>query len=423
MKISIISDLHFGYAWNTRLEEDSFENAKEAIQKSLDSDLVLIAGDIFDSRTPNTATWAKSLEILSEPLLEKNKGIKLSNLIDKNLLKIAERSLKGIPLVTISGTHERRGDYQINIIEALEQTGFAINLHQNGIIFEKNGIIFEKNGQKIAIQGLSGVAERNALNILQEWNPKPVDGCYNILMIHQSIEPFVYSPLEPPSLNLNNLPKGFDLIIDGHIHTNHLEKIGKTKFIIPGSTIVTQLKKEEAEKSKGFYKLKLPENKLNFIELENMRKFFFKEINLDDKKTVHENIEDELNKILNQKFKKTPLIKLKIIGKHSDIINKEIKELEKKYQDKSILKIVTQLESEEIKQKLDLLKKMREEKLSLEEMGIQILRKNLDNLKFNKLFDAENIFKLLADGSTQKAFDIITQKQTTFQTKDDWWKK
>jgi len=167
MKISIISDLHFGYGWNTKIEEDSFQNAEEAIEKSLDCDLILIAGDIFDSRTPNTATWAKSLEILSKPLLEKNKGIKLSNLIDKNLLKIAERSLKGIPLVTISGTHERRGDYQINIIEALEQTGFAINLHQNGIIFEKNN-------QKIAIQGLSGVAERNALKVIEEWNPKPI---------------------------------------------------------------------------------------------------------------------------------------------------------------------------------------------------------------------------------------------------------
>jgi len=253
--------------------------------------------------------------------------------------------------------------------------------------------------------------------------PQTNQGCYNILMIHQSIEPYVYSPLEPPSLNLNNLPKEFDLIIDGHIHTNHYKKTQDTTFIIPGSTIVTQLKKEEAEKPKGFYKLKLPEKKLDFINLENTRKFFYKEIHLENDKTIHENIEDELNKILNQKFKKLPIIKLKIFGKHSDIINKEIKELEKKYQEKSILKISTQLESDEIKQKLDLLKKMREEKLSLEEMGIQILKKNLDNLKFNKSFDAENIFKLLSDGSTQKAFDIITKRQSTLQTKGDWWKK
>lgn len=238
MKVSILSDFHFGYAWNTRLEEDSFQNAKEAIEKALDSDLILIIGDIFDSRNPNTEILARAFKILSKPLLEKNKGVKLLNLLDKPLEKISERTLRGIPVVTIAGTHERRGDYQLNTLEALEQTGFIINLHQNGIVFEKDN-------QKIAIQGLSGVPERNAHSALEQWNPKPVPGCYNILMIHQSIEPFVYSPLEPPTLNLSNLPKGFDMIIDGHIHTKHLEKIDNTTFIIPGSTVITQLKKKK----------------------------------------------------------------------------------------------------------------------------------------------------------------------------------
>jgi len=343
MKISIISDLHFGYAWNSRLEEDSFQNANEAIEKSLDSDLILIIGDIFDSRNPNTEILARAFKILSKPLLEKNKGIRLLNLIDKTLEKISERTLKGIPVITIAGTHERRGDYQLNSLEALEQTGFIINLH-------KNGIVFEKDDQKVAIQGLSGVPERNAYSILEQWNPKPVKGCYNILMIHQSIEPFVYSPLEPPTLNLSNLPKGFDLIIDGHIHTSHYEKLGNTTFIIPGSTVITQLKKEEAENPKGFYKLQLPENKLDFIKLENARKFIYKEIHLDDKKTINESIQNKLDEILNQKFEKKPLIKLKIFGKYSDVIDKEIKELQKKYEDKLILKITTELESPEIKQ-------------------------------------------------------------------------
>jgi len=103
MKISIISDLHFGYAWNSRLEEDSFQNANEAIEKSLDSDLILIIGDIFDSRNPNTEILARAFKILSKPLLEKNKGIRLLNLIDKTLEKISERTLKGIPVITIAG--------------------------------------------------------------------------------------------------------------------------------------------------------------------------------------------------------------------------------------------------------------------------------------------------------------------------------
>jgi len=63
MQISILSDFHFGYGWNTRLEDDSFQNAKEALSKCLDSDLILIAGDIFDSRNPRTETWAKTLKV------------------------------------------------------------------------------------------------------------------------------------------------------------------------------------------------------------------------------------------------------------------------------------------------------------------------------------------------------------------------
>ena len=76
MKISVLSDLHFGYSRGTRLEKDSFQNAQEAISKCLDSDLILITGDIFHSRIPRTETWAEALKVLSKPLLTKNKGKK-----------------------------------------------------------------------------------------------------------------------------------------------------------------------------------------------------------------------------------------------------------------------------------------------------------------------------------------------------------
>jgi len=146
MRISILSDFHFGYGWNTRLEDDSFQNAKEAISKCLDSDLILIAGDIFDSRNPRTETWARTLKILSRPLLSENKGIKLVDRINKDLPEISKRTLSAIPMLALHGTHDRRSKDQTNVIEALEQTGFLIHLHCNGLVFEKNG-------QKVAIQG------------------------------------------------------------------------------------------------------------------------------------------------------------------------------------------------------------------------------------------------------------------------------
>jgi len=409
MQISILSDFHFGYGWNTRLEEDSFDNAKEAISKSLNSDLILIAGDIFDSRLPRTETWAKALRVLSKPLLSKSSGIKLLKTLNKDLKEISKRCLSGIPVVAIHGTHERRAKDQINAIEALEQAGFLIYIHNNGLIFEKNG-------EKVAVQGMSGVPERYAKNLLDDWNPKPVDGCYNILMLHQSIEPYVYSPLEPPTLNLSNLPEGFDLIIDGHIHTRELTKIKDTILLFPGSTIVTQLKPEESEVQKGFYQLDTEKREINFIPLEKNRRFFYREVELGDDSLLQDQIEKVLDEILKKEHKKIPMIKIKIFGKETELIDKELRKIEKNFSDKAILYFSKQLESPEITRKIEILRDLRERKMSIEEIGLELLRKNLEELKFSSSFDISNIFKLLAEGETEKAFDIITGKQKTLMT-------
>ena len=58
---------------------------------------------------------------------------------------------------------------------------------------------------------------------------------------------------------------------------------------------------------------------------------------------------------------------------------------------------------------------MREEKLSIEEMGTKILKDNLDQLKFKEEFDPENLFKLLSDNRTEQALNIITGKQQTLK--------
>jgi DNA repair exonuclease SbcCD nuclease subunit len=407
MKISILSDFHFGYGWNTKLEEDSYQNAQEAISKCLDSDLIVITGDIFDSVTPRTETLAKALKVLSKPLLTENKGVKLIKTLGKNLPEISNRTLSGIPVLALHGTHERRTKEQTNTIEALEQTGFLIHLHCNGLIFEKDG-------QKVSIQGMSGVPERYAKDILDKWNPKPEEGCYNILMLHQSIEPYVYSPLDPPSLNLSNLPKVFDLIINGHVHEKDLTKINGTTLLLPGSTIITQLKKEEAEVQKGFYRVEIEkETKINFIPLENNRKFFYNELEIKRDVTIREQIEENINKTISQDFKKTPIIKMKIVGKETDVINKELREIEKKYSDKAIIYFSKELESPEMTRKIELLRNLRERKLSIEEMGLQILKNNLKELKFSSTFDSDSVFKLLSEGDTEKTFDILTGKQTT----------
>jgi DNA repair exonuclease SbcCD nuclease subunit len=406
MKISILSDFHFGFSPRLEIEEDSFENAEEAMSKALDSDLILIAGDIFDSRLPKTSTWAKAIKILVRPLLKE----KTLNFVEcsKELKEISQRTLNHLPVVAIHGTHERRGKGEINAIEALENAGILIHLHCQTIVFEKDGI-------RVALHGMSGVPERFAKDVLYSWDPKPIPNCFNILVLHQSIDPFVYSPLEPPSLSLSNLPKGFDLIVDGHVHIHGIEKVNESILVIPGSTIVTQFEKNESETEKGFVKVEIGETtKIDFIPLETNRKFFYEEVKLESNLPAREQIEKKINDIVYMRnLQKPPLIKLRIIGKEIEILDQELRDIERKYSGKAFVSFVKELEAPEITQKLEFLRNLREQKLSVEEIGLEVLRKNLEELSFNSTFDYDHAFKLLSEGEVERVFDILLGEQVT----------
>lgn len=406
MRIAVLSDFHFGYAHGTELENDSFENAEEAITKALDSDLILLAGDIFDTRGPQTDVWARAIRILVRPLIKENPGVKLVR-SSKELKEIAKRGLEHIPVVAIHGNHERRGKEETNVIDALENAGLLIYLHCNSVVFDKGG-------RKIAIHGMSAVPERFAHSCLTEWNPKPLAGCFNILMLHQSIDPYVFSPLEPPSLALSNLPKGFDLIVNGHIHVPRQEMVGNTTLIIPGSTVVTQMEWGEGEIKCGFYRVELDgETKINFIGLEDNRKLFFKEVGLEGNLPVREQIEKRIDAVLNKKFSKPPLIKVKIIGKEVDVLEQELRGIEKKYSDRAVIRFAKELEMPEIEEKIELLRSLRERKMSVEESGLELLKKNLEELDFGSTFDYDHVFKLLSDGDVDKTFNILIGSQKT----------
>jgi len=407
MKIAILSDFHFGFAYNQELENDSFENAEEAIEKALDCDLILIAGDIFDSRVPKTSVWAKAIRILVKPLLKESSGLKLVY-CSKELKEISKRTLSHLPVIAIHGTHERKGKDEINVVQALENAGILIYLHQNTIVFEKDGI-------KVAIHGMSGVPERYAKDLLYSWNPQPLEGCFNILLLHQSIDPYIYSPLEPPTLSLSNLPKGFDVIVDGHIHSSFQERIGDTLLISPGSTIVTQFEKNEALAEKGLFKIEINNGvKVNFEKLEKIRKFFYEEIEVKPSLAI-EQIEKLVKKILEQKFSKPPLIKIKVKGKEADISDKELREIEKKFSSQAIVVLVKELEVKEITRKIEFLRDLREQKLSIEDIGLNILKKNLEELGFSFSFDPESIFSLLSEGEVEKVYNILIGEQATLE--------
>jgi DNA repair exonuclease SbcCD nuclease subunit len=403
MKIAVLSDFHFGYAYSSELEDDPFDAVEEALDR-IDADSILFLGDIFDSRLPKTATWAHALRVLSKPLLKENSNVKIID-SNKELKKISRRTLRHVPVIAIQGNHERRGRGELNTVQAMENAGLLIYLHAQYIVVEKDG-------KKVAIHGMGSVPERFAKEALNEWNPQPIKDCYNILILHQNIDPYVYSPLEPPSLNLSNLPKGFDLILDGHVHTRNEQNIGTTRLITTGSTVVTQFDKSEAENDKGFYLIDTNENKINFFAFQNNRKFFYKEIDLKENYLKNE-IEFVIDEILAENFRKKPIIKIKIRANDSDFLGNDLRNIESKYSDRAIIIFAKELESPEILRKVEFLRNIREQKLSAEEIGLKVLRNNLDNLKFEDIFDSEQIFHLLNENEVDRVFNILIGEQKT----------
>ncbi len=407
MKISVLADCHLGFGYNTDLENDSFDNLEEAIDKSLDCDLILIAGDLFDSRSPRTTVWARAISALTKPLLGKS-GVKLVS-TTKNLNGIHRRTLESIPVICLHGNHDRRMRNETNAVQALDSAGMLLHLHKENILFEKDNV-------KVAIHGMSSVPERFAKINLQEWNPKPIPDCFNVLVIHQNVDPYVYSPLEPPSMGLGDLPREFDLILDGHIHTKIIDKAGETPFMILGSTVTTQFSKNEAGSNKGFHKIIFGESdslQIEFFPLEGNRRFFYYEISADKLEIMRYEIENILKEIVGSNFKKVPVVKFKIFGKDTKAIDQDISMLQRKYSDKMILTFVKQLESTEMAEKLEFMKNLREQKLSVEEIGLNLLRKNLEGSGFKPNFNYEDIFAMLSENAVEKAMAVLTGDHKT----------
>lgn len=406
MKISVLSDCHLGAGYNTQLENDAFDNFNEAMERSSDCDLILIAGDLFDSRSPRTTVWARALSLLTKPMLRKS-GVKLVS-STKNFDGIHERTLESVPVVCLHGNHDRRMRNETNAVQAIDSAGMLVHLHKQNIVFEKNGV-------KVAIHGMSSVPERYAMKEMRDWNPEPIPGCVNILVIHQNVDPYVYSPLEPPSITLQDLPKGFDLILNGHIHVRTSDVVDGTPFMILGSTVTTQFDKKESENQKGFYKITCEPNikpAVEFLPIEGNRKFFYREFTADDLEKMRNEMDTWLSGILsNNSSRKMPIVKAKVFGNNNKPVDHDLAVMRRKYGDRMILNFVKQLESDEITEKMDFMKNIREQKLSVEEIGLKILGENLSEMKFAPSFNPDEMFNILSESTADKAFALITGDQ------------
>ncbi|MBI5046581.1 DNA repair exonuclease, partial [Candidatus Micrarchaeota archaeon] len=243
MKIAIFSDPHLGYA---RFEEDSYVQAECAIiDASNRADVIFCAGDIFDIKIPKLETLKRAVDIFNKAT---------------------------VPVYAIHGNHERRSKDLTGPAQLLASSTDIVLLHGQSAIFEKNG-------ERVQLFGLGSVPEEYADSALKKCMERfvPDPSGFKILMLHQSIKELMPDAEEEISLEyLDSLP--FDLVINGHIHKTIVDLGGR--FLIPGSTVITQLKKDEME-SKGYFLYDTKTKTSEFVPIQS-RKFFYEELKFEN---------------------------------------------------------------------------------------------------------------------------------------------
>jgi len=391
MKITLLSDTHFGFKEGEELGNDSFEIIEEIIDENKDSDILIICGDIFDSRNPKYKVVEKFISST------KNFWGQKSDLkIVSSSKKLYENHRK--PIITIYGNHDRPLGKEVGVLEMLETSEVLINLN-------KDYITFEKNGEKVSIFGMGNVQENLAKDNLFSWNPQPIQNSFNILLLHQNIYPYIFQYSEY-SLELSSLPKNFNLIVNGHYHSKVFEKIGNTTLIMPGSIITTQFKEEEAKSEKYYFNIFTENGNVEEKKIKRARKFIYLKFSKDiPKEKIVEKVKLEIPKNLIKK----PVLRVDI-ERDEKGINDDFSFLEKEVQDKCILILKKILvEEKEVSKEVEKL----QEEVSLKDFIINSLRKKLSKYSDLKI-DLEDILRLLEEEKNiETVKEILIGKQKT----------
>ncbi len=395
MKIAIVSDIHLGYE---RFEEDSLTQGKEALEEaSKVADAVLIAGDIFDKRYPKPEVIAQAINLFRE-LSKKNWGAKIVD------FKGQGEIFTSVPIVAIPGTHERIAEGKENALRLLSLAGLLADTSESTTTLQKDE-------EKVAVFGLGGLSEEMVKERLERIDPRPVKGVFNIFMFHQSV--YELLPFSNDFVRLEDLPKGFDLYVCGHIHSKVEGSVHSKKLLIPGSTVITQLKDQEQE-NKGFILFDTKDNSHRFIPISS-RHFISKKIEVTNAKPSEmlERCDKEISEILS-KEKNRPIIKIKIAGTIASGFNTadvQLRSIISKYSGRSFLSIdASQLASKDGESKIEEIREGKIEGMSVKELGTLTFISKLKDLGFDKKIDPSELLNILsAQGSKDKVIKSASE--------------
>ncbi|MCD6229249.1 MAG: DNA repair exonuclease [Candidatus Diapherotrites archaeon] len=437
MKIAVISDTHFGVFWGSERESDSFEQGKEALFKAIElgADAILLPGDVFDSKVPKPEVMAKAMSIflkVHEFHAKKNTG-------KNNGITVNGIPSQAIPIIAIHGTHEMRHKEFTNPIQSMESAGLLTHLHMKPLVLSKQSED-ENTSDSVGIFGFGGVPDKYAKQFLDSGIVKNPEADFNIFVFHQTLRELIPTGQDMDVLSTSDLPSGFDFYIDGHIHWRHeIELYSKKLLLIPGSTVLTQMKPNEAvvhirtdpkngkvtEKHndstarKVFFMLDTLKAKqdihlgLKPMDIRSQRDLYYIDLSFDSAEI--ETITDECDKWVRKALeskpenqRKKPLVRLRVSGstengeKSSDL---DLNHMIGKFSDQAIFSASKQLSAKSLKEKLEVLRQSHKEKLSVNELGLQILEECLEKRNYPQNQKPRELFELLVEGEISGILD------------------
>ncbi len=381
MKIAIASDFHLGY---DRFREDAYKQAEEALEEaSKVADAIIIPGDVFDMRTPKPDVLAEAINIFRN-LSKKDWNAKVTK------IKAANKAYTNAPIMAIPGTHERRAQGVENPVNLLGLAGLLVDVSDGYAIIEKGS-------EKVLVYGIGGVSEENFLNTIKKLDPKPMASGFSIFMFHQSA--YELLPFSDDFIHLEELPEGFDLYVNGHIHNRVEKKVHGKPFLIPGSTVLTQLKDAEQEE-KGFYVFDTSTRTYTFHKIKS-RKFVVVKISAGEKSP--EQLADDIKKNVDRVLASVdgkPVVRVEVDGsvkKGMRSIDVDYQAIIKSYGGRAIVEVKKPgIEEIETNADVDSLRKGSLENMSVKDYGLGIFIEKLKESKYDLKISPSELFELLS---------------------------
>ena len=394
MKIAIVSDLHIGYE---RFRGDALRQARIALEKAMGAaDAILIPGDIFDKRAPKPDVIADAINLFRD-------------LRDSNKLgsEIAEFRGPGniytkFPIIAISGTHERTAAGKENPLALLSLAGLLADTSESTTVIKKGD-------EKVAVFGLGGVPEEQVKSELQRLAPSPVPGAFNIFMFHQSI--YEILPFNDSFIRYDDLPEGFDLYVCGHIHNRIEATVHGKPFLIPGSTVLTQLKDKEQGK-KGFIIFDTESLTHKFIEIAS-RNFVLDTVETEGASAseVASSIRNSIEKAVNAYD--NPVVRVVVSGtleKGSEASDIALQKLMSEFSGRAEIEIdMSKLESEGLGERIDQIRAGKLGNMSIKEMGMALLRDRLAAEGYSSKIDPQTLFSILSESKKEEAIKAVLE--------------